>query len=192
MATTKKRKPDKKKKVVKKAIVKSPPKKKAAELLLPDKIDIDPQQMLFVQYYTLPGSEYIGNATKAYMAAYEINCPVTKSYKDPITKEKDYWPQYKSAKSCAARLMTKANIQQYGQQLLLSFNNDNFVDSERMRTIAQNKDYASKVAAIRSYDELMGRLVKKFKFSGTVTPLLSKKQMGDLAGYVQKRLATDV
>ncbi len=155
---------------------------------------LKPNDKYFVELYTLPG-EFMGNAVKAFMEANEIDCPTTKTYKRQIQDEvtgktitvDDYFPQYKVAKSSAHRLLTRAYIRDYAQELLLKLKNDIFVDSEMMRAIAQNRDMASKIRGIEHYNDLLKRINRKFEFTVDDRRELTPAQIAAMAATVSKK-----
>lgn len=103
------------------------------------KTKLNPKQELFCHLFARDG-ECIGNATKAYVEAYDL----TDSHKS--------W-----ARRCASRLLTKADIRRRVAELLDECLDARVVDRELVKTLLQNKDLGAKVSAIKEYNRLKDR-----------------------------------
>lgn len=91
-----------------------------------------------------------GNGVQCYAEAYEL---------DLDTKE-----GYNTARSNSSRLLTNADILSYIRSLYEQRDlNDTVVDNELAFVISQNADFGSKVAAIKEYNQLKGRIIKKIE-----------------------------
>jgi hypothetical protein len=103
------------------------------------------EQELFCQYYV--AQEFFANGVKSYMEAYQV---------EPTPKG------YESAKHGAYRLLQELHICTRINNLLeLSGLNDNFVDKQMEFLITQNADFSAKVQAMKMYNDIKGRVVKK-------------------------------
>jgi hypothetical protein len=114
--------------------------KEAKEWNLTDK------QLKFCQLYT-NSNELRGNGVRAYALAFGIN----------LAKP----GQYNLAKVEACKLLAADNILKYINHIFENTGlNDTAVDNELLFTIRQNTDFGSKVAAIKVYNDLKGRIEK--------------------------------
>ena len=113
----------------------------------PEKIDLNPKQELFCQYYA-SDREFFGNGVQAYIEAYNPD------------QSKKGW--YNSARSVASEMLTKPNILKRINQIFEESGlNDAFVDKQLELVITQNADFASKVSAIREYNKIKQRIIDK-------------------------------
>lgn len=104
---------------------------------------LNERQKLFCNLY-ISDKECFGNASKAYRTAYGMS---------PA--------QYRSANVNAHRLLTNANIRAYINKTLdESFNNES-VDRELSKIIAQDKDLVSKGMMIKEFNKLKQRITDK-------------------------------
>lgn len=110
------------------------------------KINLNLQQEMFCQVFA-SNKEFFGNGTQSYLSAY-----------DPDGKKKI---TYKSARARASLLLTSVNILERIDQLLDIYINDNIVDKNLAIVIIQNADFSSKVAAIKEYNQLKQRIIRK-------------------------------
>lgn len=105
------------------------------------------KQELFCKLFATE-REYFGNGTQAYAKAYNID--LTKRGKQSI------------AKSNASRLLTYDYITRYIDKLLdLGGLNDNRVDKELLFLIEQNANLHIKLGAIKEYNSLRKRIIKR-------------------------------
>lgn len=104
---------------------------------------------LFCKLYATE-REFFGNGTQAYIEAFDID-----------TSKKG---AYAAARASASGLLTKANILARINELLeLGPLNNEFVDRQIGFLIEQNADYSAKMAAIKEYNALKKRIVKKIE-----------------------------
>lgn len=131
---------------------------------------LNPRQELFCRYYT-QNNHLFGNATRAYAEAYGYKLD-TLSKERPITKrnhagEAVEWgtSEYdKACQSCAAqgeRMLRNVEINSRANELMNDYLSEEVVDAQRARVIMQNENLNAKVAAIRSYDAVKGRITQK-------------------------------
>ncbi|WP_441001298.1 terminase small subunit [Fodinibius sp. SL11] len=105
---------------------------------------LTPKQERFCQLYV--SEEFFGNGTQSYAKAYDV----------------DLSENYKSAQAAASRLLSNVIICDRINELLDEAGlNDNFVDKQMLFMITQNADYAQKMAAIREYNKVKGRITNK-------------------------------
>lgn len=114
---------------------------------------LKPQQELFCQYYT-SSSEMFGNGVQSYMEAYDVN------------------PQkpggYASARVNAHKLLKMDYILERINELLNELVlNDEHVDKQLAFLISQNAELSTKLGAIKEYNALKQRVVKKIEGSLT-------------------------
>jgi len=127
----KKKKPDK------------PKKKKVTK----SKKGINPKQEEFCQLFA-SDKEFFGNGTLAYIEAYNID----------LTQK----GAYDGAKANAYKLLTKTYILERINKIFETRGlNDTFVDKQLEKLITQDADFKSKINAIREYNALKGRILKK-------------------------------
>ena len=113
----------------------------------------NPKQELFCQYYSST-EEFFGNGVESYIKAYQT--------------ENGKRITYKSAKTCAYRLLTNVDILARINELMDLFLNDQVVDKELSFVVMQKGDLSAKVAAIREYNKLKQRIVDKIEHSGSI------------------------
>ena len=126
---------------------------------------LNPKQERFCQLYA-GDREFFGNGTQSYIEAYK-------------PKKKGNW--YQTARACAYELLTKPHILDRINEIFEARGlNDAFVDKQLEKLITQDADFKSKVQAIKEYNALKGRIIKKFKDE---TPLrdLSDDEKTDIA-----------
>lgn len=93
------------------------------------------------------------------MRGHGVNC-YSVAYKVDLTQP----GAYNSCKANASRLLTKDNILSYIRELFEDKDlNDTVVDNELAFVIKQNADFGSKVAAIKEYNQLKSRIIKKLE-----------------------------
>lgn len=112
------------------------------------KRSLNSKQELFCQHFAT-NKEVFGNGVDSYMLAYGPIGPNGK----PLT--------YMSAKTNAWRLLTNADILARIDELMDIYINDQVVDKNLGIVVLQNADFSSKVAAIREYNKLKGRIIEK-------------------------------
>lgn len=138
---------------------------------------LKPTEEMFCQYYVGIGQATFGNAVASYMLAFDIKGP-------------RYGKSYNNAKAQASVLLTKPNITARCNFILRSYNTNGAVDVERAFIIAQRGNLVAKVMAIKSYDDLMGRITKRVKVSGALKSNLNENQMKMIAEQVIKKTKT--
>lgn len=120
------------------------------------KNDLSLNEQLFCQLYFGAG-EYFGNATWAYIKAYGTEVPfIPRS--DLSAKQKR---QYNVARSMAVHVLARVNIIKEGDKIVKSLFNEVDMDKELAWTATQRKDLASKVQAVREFNQLKARVLKK-------------------------------
>lgn len=91
-----------------------------------------------------------GNGVQCYAQAYEIDL--------------EQQGAYNSARAAASRLLTDGNVLSYIRSMYEANDlNETVVDNELAFVISQNADFGSKVAAIKEFNQLKGRIVKKIE-----------------------------
>ena len=108
----------------------------------PTKRKLNPKEELFCQLFATD-RDCFGNGVWAYIKAYS-----TKKKKIP----------YNSAKVFAHRLLTKDNLTARIRELIDIYISDEVVDRELGQVILQYNDLSAKIAAIREYNRVRGRL----------------------------------
>ncbi len=89
--------------------------------------------------------EFFGNGVQSYIEAFNI----------PPSK-------YQSAATLAARLLKKVHILDYINEILVKTGfSDEFADKQLSMLMTQNADFKSKLGAIKEYNALKTRIVKK-------------------------------
>lgn len=137
------------KKKEKKPKLETPPKEKFEA---PTK-NLKPKQEAFCQHFTAGDEETFGNGTRAYLLAYGL---------DPENKT-----DYDTAKQCAYRLLTNVHILKRVNQLMNVVFSDEMADLELAWVAKQKTDLPSKVAAIREWNKVKGRITNKLQVKGT-------------------------
>lgn len=117
--------------------------------------------------------EFFGNGVKSYGLVYGLD----------LSDQKEYHV----AKACAARLLTNAILLERIGELIEVFITDQLVDKELGTVIKQNADFSSKVAAIREYNRVKGRITNKVKVSGSLETDMDDEQFDRLLEHVSKR-----
>ncbi len=110
-------------------------------------------QEAFCQYYA-NGGEYFGNGVWSYILAYKLDIPLI-SYSALNESQKRI---YETAKVRASNELTNVNIKQRCNELLDALIKDEIVDRELAKVILQNKELSAKVAAIKEYNQVKGRI----------------------------------
>ncbi len=117
--------------------------------IIPDFKELSTQHELFCQLY-VNNSEFFGNATFCYAAAYGMDLEKG-SHK---TKKN----AYKVAQVNGSRLLSNAIIRRRIYQLLNQLMKDEVVDGELAKVIMQNYKLDVKVQAIREYNRIKNRV----------------------------------
>lgn len=140
----------------------------------PDKKLTDKEE-LFVRYYVLNEDTRL-NATRAYDFAYDKKLESqskddtvygTRPSKDGegmekyVEKPSSYDRVHAVCRVEGNKLLTKPYIEKRKIQLLNELMTNEFVDSELMKVVAQDKDRPSKVRAINEFNKLGGRILNK-------------------------------
>lgn len=109
---------------------------------------LNDNQVKFCQLYAT--GETRGHGVHSYSIAYTVD----------ITQPGGY----NTCKSNASTLLTNTNILSYIRELFEDKDlNDTVVDNELAFVIKQNADFGSKVAAIKEYNQLKSRIIKKLE-----------------------------
>ena len=125
---------------------------------------LNPKQELFCQLYA-SDEEFFGNGVKSYMMAYQTL-------------------DYNTAKVEASKFLTKPNILDRINELMDIVINDIVVDKELAFVIKQKDNLSAKVAAIKEYNNLKGRVIQKREHSFDSESIdRLEKMLRRLAGY---------
>lgn len=112
---------------------------------------LNEKQKLFCEYYA--GSrETFGNATRSYILAYGMAWKGTKKEKLKVENV---------AAVNAHHLLRNPKLTQHINIIRQRFITDDMVDFEVAKVIMQDKELAPKVAGIKVYNDVRGRVVKK-------------------------------
>lgn len=110
-------------------------------------IALNQKQELFCKLYATD-REFFGNGVQAYIEAY-----------NPDTSKPNW---YKSCMASSSRLLRNVKVIDRINELLEEQGlNDAFVDKQLKFVITQHADFGSKMAAIREYNKLRGRIIDK-------------------------------
>lgn len=127
---------------------------------------------MFCQYY-VNNSILFGNATHSYNEAYKYNLddlPDDDEVYDNDKKSKTYGKKLekstydKAYNVCSvegARLLRSPKINARITVLLNELLTDDIVDGQLAKVIMQDKDIAPKVQAIKAYNDIRGRVIKR-------------------------------
>jgi hypothetical protein len=111
------------------------------------KDELNAKQLLFCELYATD-REFFGNGTQAYIEAYDVD----------IRKPS----KYKAAMAAASRLLSNVKICNKINELLEAGGlSDQFVDKQLVYLITQHDDKKAKMAAIREYNAMKGRIVAR-------------------------------
>lgn len=165
--------------------------KKKKKIPPPDE-SLSLKEEIFCQLYAGYGDKScLNNGTLAYIQAWEVNTSTSRMLRKwKGKKQPAYWDYeigYKSARVSAHRLLTKANIKARIYQLFKLLFNPDVVDSELLSVIMQDGDAQAKVAAIREYNNLKGRITKKIKLSGAIKSNIPPERLAQIAAAVLKK-----
>jgi len=109
---------------------------------------LTPRQKLFCKLYASPDRDFFGNGTECYLEVYDVD------------REKKNWNQ--TARACASRLLTKANIlEEINRHLSAEGFNDAFADKQLKFLMTQNANLRAKLSAIVEYNKLKARIITK-------------------------------
>ena len=131
-------------------------------------VKLTEKQMQFSLLYAM--SEIRGNGVLCYAKAYDVDLTAKGGYT--------------VAKSGAYENLTKHHILEYIRSLYENNDlNDTVVDNELAFAIKQNADFGSKVAAIKEYNQLKGRIIKKIeaKVDNTSELIIKGEKFADKA-----------
>jgi hypothetical protein len=129
---------------------------------------LNPKQELFCRYYAQSG-DFFGNATLSYAEAYDYELETLsdepeyaldaegKSFSIP----NEYDRAYKVCSVEANRLLGNPRVQARITILLNELLKDTVVDSQLAKLIMQDGDNTNKIAGIREYNKLRGRIIDK-------------------------------
>ena len=130
------------------------------------------KEELFCQLFSQVGTEYFGNGTQSYIKAFSTKKKVIK---------------YRLAATYAYELLKKPYIYKRINDLLKIYVDDNVVDAQTGAVIYQWADMSSKVAAIREYNKVKGRLAPtKFKFVDENNDLTDEEIEAQIAARKKK------
>jgi hypothetical protein len=131
---------------------------------------LNAKRELFCRYYT-QNSELFGNATHAYAEAFDYRLDTlsreavsSNPDEDGGTERIDDSEYDKACHVCAveaSRLLRKPEIQARITVLLNELLKDEIVDSQLAKLITQDADNTAKIAAVREYNKLRGRIIDK-------------------------------
>ena len=140
-------------------------KRTTQEDIKPDQV-LTLEQELFCRLYT-QNTEFFGNATLTYAEAYGFDLD-----KLDRTREKDergkeiigtseYEKVYNVCSAAGSRLLRNVKVQVFLRKCRNEFMRDDVVDGELVKTILQDYELPSKIAAIREYNKLKQRIIDK-------------------------------
>ena len=137
---------------------------------------LSPPQEAFCRYFI--GVDF-NNGTRAYARAYGYENELSE-YDDlnelSETKRRELGKQerfeelqlkYNNWRAAAPRLLTLVSVERRVNELLLETFDENKVDAEHAWVIKQKRDLPSKIAAIREFNKLKGRITDKVKVTNT-------------------------
>ena len=106
---------------------------------------LTPKQELFCQYYAR-GEDTFGNGVRSYQKAYDVS--------------------YETARASVARMLLNVAICARINELMDLTINDTIVDAELASVILQKHDLSAKIAAVKEFNAVRGRVTKKLHMSG--------------------------
>lgn len=141
---------------------KSPAKQKSVDAPIGD--TLNPKHEAFCRYYA-QGEGTFGNATLSYAAAYEIELGDLSRFdkNGVLVVGKEFQADYNNCSTSASRLLRNVKIQARVTVLLNELLKDEIVDAELAKVIKQDGDLTPKVAAIKEFNKLRGRIIDKTK-----------------------------
>jgi len=112
-----------------------------------DKYKLNPRQELFCKLYAT-NEEFFGNGVASYIEAFKVD------------QKKRNW--YKSACASSSRLLSNVKILERINTLLENNGlNDAFIDKQLLFLATQHTDFGAKLGAIKEYNTLKQRIIKK-------------------------------
>ena len=140
-----------------------------------EELGLNPKQKRFSEIYINPEeSKNFGNLTLAYQEAYDID------------KTKKGW--YDVCSVNGSRLIRNAKIIAYTNFLLgLQGLNDAFVDNELLYVLKQREDLPSKMAAVREWNKVKGRITDRIEMEVTTVEELSDEEIAKRIANHKKR-----
>lgn len=137
---------------------------------------LNEEQDMFCRLYAYGSNR--GNGVQCYAEAYSIDLSERGAYN--------------SARANSSRLLTNDNILSYIRSLYEESDlSHTVVDNELAFVIKQNADFRSKVAAIKEYNQLSGRIVKKLELSGAIESPVSDDQFNQLLAAAREGAKTN-
>jgi hypothetical protein len=140
-------------------------KEKKAEKAEQEAAELDNQRReLFCRYYA-QGEGTFGNATLSYAEAYEYelgDINLVDKNGNPII-HRDYEGSYYTCAVNGSKLLKNAKVQERINVLLNELLKDEIVDAQLAKVIKQDGDLTPKVAAIKEYNKLRGRIIDQSK-----------------------------
>jgi hypothetical protein len=131
------------------------------------------RQELFCQLYARH-EEFFGNGTQSYIEAYN-------------PKRKGNW--YNSAMASASRLLRDVKILARINEILEETGfNDAFIDKQLSLLITQNADYKSKLGAIKEYNALKARVIKKIDLTSNGKGLQLTEEQRAVVSEAEEKL----
>jgi len=130
---------------------------------------------LFCRYYT-QNAELFGNATLSYAEAFDykleglskdgvyeqvVNEETGEYENGDLIEASEYDKAYHVCGVEASKLLKKPDIQERVRVLLNEMLKDQVIDSELAKLILQDRDNTNKIAAIREFNKLRGRIIDK-------------------------------
>lgn len=156
---------------------------------------LSPQQELFCRFYA-QNNELFSNGTLSYAEAYDFRLDEL-SHESPIIKtddkgkavewgESEYTKAYNTCSALASRLLRSEKIQNRVISLMNEWMKDEVVDSELFKVIMQNSKLESKVAAIREYNKIKGRVTEKIDHTSKGEKLEANPIIADLTSKLNE------
>lgn len=135
-----------------------------------------PQRKLFAKFYATKGDTFC-NATLSYAAAFDYDLPLKADGTHDINSA-----PYLVCKANGSRLMTSPGVKQMIDVYLMEQFNDTTADTRLQEILIGGKDQDS-MQAIKHYNELKGRVIKKLDVSVQARPFsgLSDEELEKLA-----------
>jgi phage terminase small subunit len=108
-------------------------------------IELTEEQKTFCELYAY--SDIRGNGVRCYEQAFEVDLTLPSGYN--------------TCKVNASKLLTSTNILSYIRALYSTTLNEETVDNELSFLISQNADFGAKLGAIKEFNNLKQRIIKK-------------------------------
>lgn len=147
---------------------------------------LKPQQERFCRLYT-QNTEYFGNATLSYAAAYGYELDSLSKIREKTEKGKDivgtsdYDRTYDMCSANSSRLLRNDKIQDFLRKCYNDLMRNDVVDSELIKVILQERDLTPKVAAIKEYNKLKARVVDNIDVKSDGKPIAQVVAMNYVA-----------